>query len=119
MNDDMDDVVDVLLRDQFEGPVPDDGFCDRVIDRLPARRCRNKWPMAAGILAGVATCWFSLRSAPIAYVGWQDWLSGEPSASAIALFVTMTSMGVLALAWTVAEADDRYNTGSPQNGSCV
>ena len=109
MNDEMEDVLDVLLRQQFEGPVADEGFCASVIDRLPARRLRNKWPMVAGIIAGVATCWFSLWSAPVAHAGWQDWLSGEPSASAVALFIAMTSMAILALAWAIAEADDRYD----------
>lgn len=109
MNDEMVDVFDALLREQFEGPVPDDGFCDRVMDRLPARRRRNNWPLAAGTLAGVATCWFSLWSAPITYHGWQDWLSGELSASAVVLFIAMASMAILVMAWTIAEEDDRYD----------
>lgn len=106
MNDEMEDA---LLRKQFEGPVPDDGFCDRVMEQLPTRRRRNNWPLAAGALAGMATCWFSLLLSPIAYVGWRDWLSGDPSASAIALFISMMGMAILALAWTIAEADDRYD----------
>lgn len=107
MNDEIEDAVDVLLREQFEGPVPVDGFCDRVMDRLPAGRRRSTWPLAAGVLAGVAMCGFSLWSAPITSIGWRDWLSGEPSASAIALFIVMSGMAILALAWTIAEADDR------------
>ncbi|WP_439568591.1 hypothetical protein [Sphingopyxis sp.] len=108
MNDETEDAVDALLREQFEGPVADDGFCSSVMDRLPARRRRDQWPMAAGIFAGVAACWFSLWSAPIAFDGWHDWLSGAPSAATLALFIVMMSMAVLALAWTIAEADDRY-----------
>ena len=107
MNDEAEDAVDALLRENFEGPVADDGFCASVMDRLPARRRRNQWPMVAGILAGVATCWFSLWSAPLASDGWRDWLSGAPSAATMTLFVAMISMTVLALAWTIAEADDR------------
>lgn len=110
MNDETDDVIDALLRQHFEGPVPDDGFCESVMDRLPARRHRNNWLMAAGTFAGVAMCWFSLWSAPIAYIGWQDWLSGEISASAITLFISMTSMAILAMVWTIAEAEDRHDT---------
>lgn len=111
MTDTMDDAIDVLLREQFEGPVADDGFCASVMERLPARRRRNKWPMMAGTVAGVATCGISLSSAPIAYNGWQDWLSGAPSAATMALFIAMMSMAILALAWTVAEADDRSDSG--------
>ena len=109
MNDTTEDDLDALLRDHFEGPVPDDGFCSRVIDQLPARRRRITWPLVAGALTGVATCWLSLASAPIAYAGWQDWLAGEPSASTLALFAAMMSMVILALVWAVAEADDRHD----------
>ncbi|MEK6638160.1 MAG: hypothetical protein AABY88_08765 [Pseudomonadota bacterium] len=112
MNNEMEDIFDVELRKQFKEPVPDDGFCDRVMEQLPARPRRNKWPLATGALAGMATCWFSLVFSPITYVGWRDWLSGELSASAIVLFISMMSMAILALAWTIAEADDRYDPSS-------
>lgn len=112
MNDEMEDNLDALLRKQFEGPVPDDGFCDRVMDRLPASRRRYEWALAAGALTGMAMCWFTLWSAPITYVGWRGLLSGELSASAIALFISMMSMAILALAWTIAEVDDRYDPSS-------
>ena len=109
MNDEMDDAIEVLLREQFEGPVADNDFCESVMDRLPARQYRKKWPMAVGAVAGVAMCWFSLWSAPIIYVGWQDWLSGEMSAYAIMLFISMMSMAIVALIWTISEAEDRYD----------
>ncbi|MEQ1552124.1 hypothetical protein [Sphingorhabdus sp.] len=64
--------------------------------------------MAAGTFAGLATCWFSLCFSPITYAGWRDWFPGELSASAIALFISMMSMTILALAWTITETDDRY-----------
>lgn len=109
MNDDIDDVIDAMLRDQFDAPVADNGFCERMVERLPARRRRANWPLSVGVLAGVVLCWFSLWSAPIAYAGWRDWLAGDLSASAMTLFVAMTGMAILALAWTIAEADDRYD----------
>lgn len=108
MNDNTEDDIDVMLREQFEGPVPVGSFCGSVMDRLPARRRRSKWPLVAGALAGIVMCWFSLWSAPITYIGWQDWRSGNLSASAIALFIAMIGMATLALAWTIAEANDRY-----------
>lgn len=108
MNDEMDDLIGALLREEFAGPVPDGGFCDRVMDRLPRKRNRGNAPLIAGTLTGVATCWLSLRSAPIMHIGWQDWLSGTPSASAITLFTAAVGLTLLALAWTVSEAGDRY-----------
>lgn len=113
MNDQMeDDAIDKLLREQFEGPVPAGDFCDRVMERLPARRPRHRWLLPAGILAGVAMCWFSLWSSPITHIGWRDWLSGELSAPAITLFLSVMCLAILALAWTMAEADDLYDPSS-------
>lgn len=112
MNDEMERRVDALLRAHFEGPVPDDGFCDRVMDRLPVQRQRKRWPLVAGTLAGIVTCGLSLWSAPITQAGWRDWLSGDLSAPAIALFVAMTGMAALALLWSIAEADDRIGLAS-------
>jgi len=109
MNDQMEDAIDALLREQFDGPVPAAGFCDQVMARLPARRRRHRWPLAAGVLAGVAMCWFSLWSSPITYIGWRDWLSGELSAPALTLFLSIMCLAILALAWTIAEADDLYD----------
>ena len=96
MKEDIEDVYDAMLREDFEGPVPDGGFCDRVMDRLPARRRQINWPTVAGTVAGLATCGGSL---------W--WLSGDLSASVIGLFISTGSVAILALAWAIAEADDR------------
>ncbi len=112
MKDEMEDAIDALLREQFEGPVPVGDFCDQVMDQLPARRPRNSWPLAAGVLAGVAMCGFSLWSAPIIYIGWRDWFSGDLSTSAIALFLAMTCLAILALVWIMAEADEPYDPAS-------
>lgn len=107
MNDGIDDAIDLLLREQFAGPVPDDGFCRSVMDRLPTGRRRVAWPLGAGISVGVATCWFSLWSALVASDGWRDWLAGEPSGATATLFVAMAGMALLALAWAISEAGDR------------
>ncbi len=114
MNDDVEDAIDALLRKQFEGPVLADGFCDHVMQQLPVRRRLYRWPLATGTLTGVAMCWFSLWAAPITYIGWRDWLSGELSAPAITLFLSMMCLALLALAWSIAEADDQF--GAPPQG---
>lgn len=110
MNDKTDEVLDALLREQFDGPVPDGGFCDSVMTRLPARRRRSLWPLVAGAFAGVAACGFSLRSSPIAIDGLRDWLSGDISASALTLLGAMVCMAILAAAWTIAEANEQNGT---------
>ncbi len=114
MNDEMDEALNSLLRGQFEGPVPDDGFCDRVMELLPSKRHQKNWPLVVGILTGTATCALTLWSAPITSIGWQEWVSGVPSEFALALFISMIGLEILALAWAVAEVGDRDNRSSRQ-----
>ncbi len=101
------DAVERLLLEHFEGPVPDDGFCDRAMRRLPSRRRLQAWPLALGMTVGGVLCWLSLLSAPLLRTGWRDWLSGNWSASAVILAATMAGVSLLALAWTAMEAEDR------------
>lgn len=106
MNDDDDHALDALLRAQFDGPVPDDGFSAAVMDRLPARPRPNNWPTIVGIVGGIALCWLALSSSTLANVGVQDWIAGRLSAPAAALLISIAAMAMLALAWTIAELDE-------------
>ena len=107
MNHSDDYEIEALLRTQFDGAVPDDGFSDCVMQQLPPRRRRTAWPLLAGILAGIAACWLSLLSTPLLHVGWQNWISGELSASAITLMTVIAGMSLLALCWATMEAEDQ------------
>lgn len=107
MNDNADDDIDVLLLASFEGPVPAGDFCQQVMERLPARRRRFPWAVAAGLTAGVAVCGVSLSAAPLARTGWRDWLSGDLSAPAVIVMLAAVVLAVLASAWTMAESADR------------
>lgn len=100
-----DDTVDALLRRQFDGAVPDDGFCDRVMQHLPARPRRRTWPLWSGMAAGMAACALSLWSTPLVHLGWRDWAGGELSAQAITLLLALAGMSLLAMCWSLAEAD--------------
>lgn len=106
MNEERDDAIEALLRRQFHGPVADEGFSARIVQRLPRRRRRAAWPLGAGLLAGVAACWAVLRSSPLLVAGWHDYAGGHWSTAAIAVSAAMLGMTLLALAWSVAEADD-------------
>lgn len=107
MNSLNDDAVDAMVRKQFDGPVPDDGFCDRVLQQLPLRRRPITWPLAAGVLLGTGACWCSLFAEPLLHAGWRSWLHGELSGPTVTLLAAMAGMSLLALGWAVAEADDR------------
>ena len=106
MNHSDDNEIEALLRKQLEGPVLDDGFSDRVMQRLPSRRRRPAWPLTAGILAGAVACWVSLLSSSLLHVGWQDWIGGELSAPAIILMSAIAGMSLLAFCWTTTETED-------------
>jgi hypothetical protein len=81
MNHPDDPDIDALLRAHFDGPVPDDGFADRVMRQPRSRRRRAAWPVVAGIVAGIGASWLSLWTAALLQAGWRDWIRGEPSAS--------------------------------------
>ena len=102
-----DDPVDALLRRQFDGPVPDQDFSERVMQQLPPRRRRVAWPLWAGVIAGVGACWLQLGSAPVLHAGWRDWVGGVVSPPAIILLLVIAGMSLLASWWGLAEADRR------------
>jgi hypothetical protein len=107
MSHERDDAIEALLRKQFNGSVPDEGFSERVMQRLPSRRRRVDWPLWVGVLAGAAACWLSLLFSPLLHVGWRDWAGGELSAPAITLLLAVAGMSLLAFCWSMTEADDR------------
>jgi hypothetical protein len=101
-----DDAIEALLRKQFDGPVPDEGFSQRLMKRLPRHRRRTSWPLWGGIAGGVIACWSALLSSPLLQTGWADWMHGDWSASAISMLLVVLGMAMLALAWGVAEVED-------------
>ncbi|HSF12766.1 MAG TPA: hypothetical protein VLA50_07310 [Erythrobacter sp.] len=107
MNDEFDDAIDRLLLASAPDPVADEGFCKRLVETLPQRRPRAKWPLAVGVLAGIAACWITMGSAQVMLAGWQDWLAGDLTPSALVLVAAVAGLGLLALAWTLAEAQEQ------------
>jgi len=107
MNRRHDDAIEAMLRTQFDGPVPDDGFSEHVMQRLPPRRRRVAWPVWAGMVAGAMGCWLSLVFAPVLHIGWREWVVGKPATPAIMLLLVTAGISLLALWWGVVEADER------------
>lgn len=105
MNHSDNDEIEALLCEQFDGPVPDDGFAERLMQQVPPRRRRAVWPVVAGILAGIGACWLSLLPASLLQAGWQNWISGELSAPAIILMAAAAGMSLLACWWTTMESE--------------
>jgi hypothetical protein len=101
------DTIDALLRQQFEGPVADDGFSEKVMQHLPPRRPRKVWPMWLGVWLGAAACWICLINVPLLHVGWRDWLAEEPSTSAIGMLLAIAAMTLLTMGWGLLESRNR------------
>lgn len=100
-----DDTIDALLRKEFDGPVRDEGFSERVMQRLPLRRGRAMWPLWVGVLVGIVACWLGLLHAQILHAGWNDWMHAEWSLPALAVLLVVAGMSLLALWWSVSEAE--------------
>lgn len=107
MNSINDDDIDALLRRSFDGPAADDGFCDRVMQQLPPRRRHRTWPRVAGVMSGAVLGALSLYASPLWHSAWREWLVGQWSGSSLATLAMMTVMSLLALAWSLAETEDR------------
>lgn len=99
--------IDALLREAFDGSVPDDGFTDRLMARVPECRRSKTWPLIVGVVAGVACCWLNLGSVPVLRFAWREWLSGQWSMPVITLLAVAMGMSLLALVWMLGEAEDR------------
>lgn len=105
MNDPHDASIDALLRKHFDGPVADDGFCDRVMRQLPARRRARRWQLPVGLVAGLVACFWHLSSTPLIRAGWQDWMRGSLSSAAVTLLLVVMGMSILASWWALAESE--------------
>lgn len=106
MNPIHDDDIDALLRQSFDGPASDAGFTDRVMRQLPTRRSASAWPLVTGVIAGAVLCSLSLFNSPLWHAAWHGWRVGEWPTSTILMLTMMTAMSLLALGWSLAEADD-------------
>ena len=107
MNEPHDEEIEALLRRQFEGPVADNGFSERVVRHLPPYRRRAAWPLRLGGLAGAVACWLSLANVPMLQLGWRDSLAGQLSVAAIGMWLAMAVLALLALGWSLAESGKR------------
>jgi len=105
MNNHSNESIETLLRRSFDGPVPDDGFSERVMQRLPARRVRRNWLLPAGTVAGVAACWIALTPTSLVRAATHDWTSGRLSPTTLVMLAAIAGMALLASWWAMAEAE--------------
>lgn len=102
MNDIQDHELDAWLRHAFEGPVPDDGFAMRVMQRLPPRR-RRRSLLPAAALAGGLLAWLALASAPLEQLAAHEWLAAGFTPGSAVLLALLFGTVLLACAWALEE----------------
>ena len=96
-----DDLLTKLLRDTAPDPIPDEGFADTIMTRLPPRRPRPHRAVWLGLASGIGLAAWQLQGNPLLSQLSHDWAGGQFSiGSALVLAAVMmtalcASSGVL------------------------
>lgn len=86
-NDQGDELLDKLLRDSAPDPVPDEGFVEATMMRLPPPRARSYRAVWLGLAAGAGLAAWQLQDNAILSQLARDWSSGQFSMMSAAVFV--------------------------------
>ncbi|MBV1774590.1 DUF5056 domain-containing protein [Burkholderiaceae bacterium DAT-1] len=106
MHETQEDPIEALLRMQFDGPVADDGFTDRVMQQLPRQR-RSRWPIYLGLTLGTLLCLSTLLIwTPFDSLHWPQ-NGGSLTACTLAWLCTSLVFSLLSLWWGLYESGDR------------
>jgi hypothetical protein len=105
MTENIDQKLEELLRTEFSGAVPDDGFTARVLRTLPARPPRRAWMMPTACLTGGLLAWLALLPAPLWQLIASQWPASGIGSSAVVLTLSiLLGMGLLGCVWALEEA---------------
>ena len=104
MTDWSDQKLDDLLRSNFKGAVPDQGFSARVTRALPTRQRRRPWLLPSAALAGGLLTWLALLPAPLWHQVTQEWLTGTIGAPSAIVGALMLGVSLLGVGWALEEA---------------
>ena len=99
-----DQKLDDLLRSNFTGAVPDQGFSARVTRALPARQRRRPWLLPAAALAGGLLTWLVLLPAPLFEQAAREWLTGTIGAPSAIVGALVLGVSLLGLGWALEES---------------
>lgn len=99
------DPIEALLREQFNGPVADDGFTDQLMQHLPVQRQRVRWPLWIGMTLGALGGWLSIASVPWLGSAWHALLHGHYTPAAMTLLICVAAITLIAGCWSLAESE--------------
>ncbi len=101
---DQDDaLLDTLLRDSAPDPVPDAGFVDALMMRLPPPRTRSPRAVWLGLVAGTGLAAWQLQDNPVLDQIVRDWSSGHFSLMSAAVLVAALITALCASAAVLTE----------------
>jgi hypothetical protein len=103
MNEISDQQIDELLRRDFRGGVPDDGFSGRVIHALPARRRPRPWLLPIAALVGSLLAWLALLPSSLLQQAAQEWIAGSFGATSAGVWMLLLSVSMLGCGWALEE----------------
>ncbi|MFP7724262.1 hypothetical protein ACJQWM_02050 [Lysobacter sp. D1-1-M9] len=93
-----------LLRRNFNGAVPDDGFSAQVTRALPARQRPRPWLLPAAALAGSLLAWVTLLPSPLLQQVAHEWLTGGFGAASAGICVLLLGLSLLSCGWALEES---------------
>ncbi len=100
------DPIEDLLRERFEGAVPEDGFSGKVMQRLPQRRRFQGWLPAVGVLLGAVASGVGLFWGRLPEVVWRGGTSGHMTGAVIVWMAIAGGISMMGMGWAVVEGDD-------------
>jgi hypothetical protein len=97
--------VDELLRELYEAPVADDGFCDRVMQKIPKRRKTNYVYLAVAFAVGMLAFLWQIGSTSLFQQGWHDLAQGQFSFAVMLVCVVFFGVSLSVSAWLLTEPE--------------
>lgn len=105
MTDVQDQLIDELLRREFDRAIPDDGFSSRVVAALPAGERPRRWVVPIALVVGGLSAWASLGPAPLWLLAAEEWAAGRPATALVVTMALGLGAGLMACAWALVEAE--------------
>lgn len=101
-----DDALDRLLLGAGVDPVPDHGFSERAMSRLPARRPRPaRTVLGLATAIGTALATWQLSGSGLLHATGIELQQGMPGIAVLAVLAAVLTLGIGMAGWAVAEAE--------------
>lgn len=97
--------IDALLRDVFDGPVADDGFSVRVMQKIPTQRKTHHSYSLIAFAVGLFALMWQVLSSSVFEKAWHDLAQAQFSITVMVLFAVFFGASLLISAWVLTEAE--------------